>query len=250
MFLFSAAGGKLLVIGEGILDSNKKNLILDIGASYIGPGEFDRDYLVIGNELKEGLVTSPFLFYKPALRVKPNEATQVLASIREPYFSRTYGAFTSHQNTPYKLSDASHPGIIQHNNILFIAHKLDEMYYKHGAYLHRDLFKNCLDKLEYNPMIEVDLPSVGRISLLHQEDRKRFVAHLLYASPITRGECEVIEDLPSLFNTTVSVDLPEDIQRAILIPEMKELEISKSENRLIVTIPEFNCHSAISFEYE
>ena len=37
-----------------------------------------------------------------------------------------------------------HPGIIKNGNVIYVAHKLDEMYYKHGAYLHRDLFKNCL----------------------------------------------------------------------------------------------------------
>lgn len=247
---YTKNGGKLLIIGEGILDSTKKHLVLDIGASFIGQSNFDRDYLVIGDEINTGLVTSPFLFYKPALKINPNLNTKVLASIREPYFSRTYGSFTSHQNTPYKLEDAIHPGIIQYDNIIFIAHKLDQMYYKHGAYLHRDLFKNCLDKLGYNPMIEVNLPSVGRVSLLHQENKNRYVAHLLYASPITRGECEVIEDLPYLYDTKVIVNLPKEIKRAILIPEMKELEISKSKNRLVVTIPEFSCHSAISFEYE
>ena len=44
---FVKQGGKLLVLGEGALDWNKQNLQLDIGASYLGPGEYDRDYLVV-----------------------------------------------------------------------------------------------------------------------------------------------------------------------------------------------------------
>ena len=204
----------------------------------------------MGDELNEGLVTTPFLFYKSATRVKPYDSSEVLAYIREPYFSRTYGAFTSHQNTPYKLNNALHPGIIKNGNTIYIAHKLDEMYYKHGAYLHRDLFKNCLEALDFNPMIKVNLPSTGRVSLLHQQDKKRYVSHLLYASPITRGACEVIEDLPNLSNVKLTIDLPVKIKKATLIPAMKELNIIRKNNQIEVIIPSFSCHCAVSFEYE
>ncbi len=247
---FVKKGGKLLVLGEGALDWNKQKLQLDIGATYIGPGAYDRDYLVVDKELGDGLVSTPFLFYKSATKVQPNDSSKILAHIREPYFSRTYGAFTSHQNTPYKLNNALHPGIIKNGNVIYIAHKLDEMYYKHGAYLHRDLFKNCLKSLNFKPMVEVDLPSTGRISLLHQKDKKRYVSHLLYASPITRGACEVIEDLPHLNNVKLIVDLPEKIKKATLIPSMEQLKMVKNNNQIEVIIPSFSCHCAVSFEYE
>ena len=50
----------------------------------------------------ENLVESPFLNYNAALRFKANDA-EILASIKEPYFSRTPSSFSSHQNTPNKL---------------------------------------------------------------------------------------------------------------------------------------------------
>ena len=37
------------------------------------------------------------------------------------------------------------------------------------------------------------LPSAGRISLLHQENKSRFIIHLLYAPPLERGRCLIIE---------------------------------------------------------
>ena len=243
------AGGSLLVIGSGALDGKRQNLCIDIGAKYMGRGTYDRDYLVVGKELEDGLVNSPFLCYTPALRVKPSKKTEVLAAIREPYFSRTYEKFTSHQNTPYKLEDAPHPGVIRNGRVIFIAHELDKMYYTHGAQLHRDMFLNALNLLHQKPMIMTDLPSAGRVNLLHQPDQRRYVAHLLYGPPITRGECEVIEDLPTLFNIPVTVDLPAMVKKAILVPEMKELPIKKKNGKITVMIPEFSCHCAISFEY-
>ncbi len=247
---YARNGGSLLVIGDGALDRKRQNLLLDIGASYLGKGTYDKDYLIVGDKLDDGLVKSPFLCYTPALRVKPTSGTEVLAAIREPYFSRTYGKFTSHQNTPFQLEDAAHPGVIRNGNVIFLAHELDEMYYKHGARLHRDIFINALKLLHKKPMVETELPSAGRISLLHQADQKRYVAHLLYGPPITRGECEVIEDLPMLYNVPVIVDLPVRIKKAILVPEMNELPIRKKNGKLQVTVPNFSCHCAVVFEYE
>ena len=98
-------------------------------------------------------------------------------------------------------------------------------------------------------MVEVDLPSVGRVSLLHQPEDRRYVVHLLYGPPVTRGACEVIEDLPTLFNVEVKIDLPVSVKRALWVPEMKELPISEKNGKLSVTVPQFSCHSAIAFEY-
>ena len=87
------------------------------------------------------------------------------------------------------------------------------MYYHHGARLHRDLFVNVLKLLHTRPMVETELPSAGRISLLHQPQRNRYVAHLLYGPPSQRGRCEVIEDLPTLTDVSLSFDLPTSIKR-------------------------------------
>jgi hypothetical protein len=247
---FARQGGRLVVLGDGALNRERSGVLLDIGADYLGGAEYDKDYLLVAEGLNAGLVETPFLNFKPAIRVKPDAAAEVLAAIREPYFSRTYGKYTSHQNTPYRLEDAKHPGIIRNGNVFFIAHELDWMYHHHGARLHRDLLANVLKQLRKRPMVETELPSAGRVSLLHQPQHRRYVVHLLYGPPIRRGESEVIEDLPMLHNVPVAVDLPVSVSKAVLVPEMKELELVEQGGRVSVTVPEFSCHCAIVFEYE
>ena len=88
------------------------------------------------------------------------------------------------------------------------------------------------------------------VSLLHQVDAKRYVVHLLFASPIQRGNCEVVEDLVSLHNVPVWVDLPVHVKSAILIPEMEELVLEESSYGVQVSVPEFCCHCAIVFYYD
>ena len=247
---YVADGGKLLVIGEGALDAKREKLRLDIGAEYVGSGTVDQDYFVVGDPIAEKMVRSPVICYEPALRIKPAAGTEVLAAIREPYFNRTYGRFSSHLNTPYKLEDAEHPAMIRKGNVVFIAHELDKLYYVHGAQQHRQLFANALNLLHERPMIETKLPSAGRMNLLHQKDQKRYVAHLLYGPPITRGECEVIEDLPTLYDVPITFDLPVAVKKAVLVPAMQELEIMEQGGKRSVTVPEFSCHCAVSFEYD
>lgn len=246
---FARNGGKLLVIADGAFGRDRKEFVLDIGAQYQSPPQYSIDYLIAGPEINQGLVTSPFLNYEAAMRIKPESGIKILASIREPFFDRTYAKYSSHQNTPFQLQDAEHPGIIQKGNIIFIAHSLDKLYYEHGARLHRDLFTNALNLLHTNPMVKTEMPSAGRISFLHQPDKKRYVAHLLYGPPLQRGRCLVIEDLVPLHNIPVEVNVPEKIRKATLIPDRKNLRITKKGNSVRVTVPEFSCHCAVVFEY-
>ena len=244
---FIANGGKVLAMGSGIIVDGKP--IIDIGATYLGQAAYDVDYTLVGEELSEDLVMSPFLNYYPAVRVEPGNGTEVLAKIREPYFSRTIDHYCSHANTPYKLEDADHPAVIRKGNVIFLAHALDRQYHGQGARVHRDLFINTLNLLRTKPMVTADMPSSGRMNLLHQPEDNRYVVHLLYASPLQRGAVSVIEDLVPLYNTRVQVDFKEDIKTAYLIPSGKSLKMEKRGEKLEFIIPEFTCHTALVLEY-
>ena len=248
---FAKEGGHLIVLGSGVFKKGSNEIALDIGAEYQGDAQYDIDYMVVTKAIQGELIESPFLNYRPAKRFKPEPGVDCLASIHEPYFSRTYGAYCSHQNTPNRLEAASHPAILRKGTLIFIAHELDWMYLKHGARLHRDLLSNILKMVYERPMVRVELPSAGRLSLLHQPENKRYIAHLLYAPPIQRGECEVIEDLPPLHDVALNFDLPEPIQEALLIPDNEILPIigGDSSNEKSVHIPKFSCHCAIVLNY-
>ena len=247
---FTDAGGQLIVMGAGAMDKNAETLLLDIGAEYIGEANYDRDYLLAGPELQADLIESPFLNFKPARRFKPHDETAILAHLYEPYFSRTQGRYCSHQNTPHRLETSEHPAIIRKGNIIYIAPELDWMYLKHGARLHRDLFVNVLKLVHKRPMIETQLPSAGRLAFMHQAQEQRYIAHLLYAPPMQRGNCEIIEDMPPLYEIKLWIDLPETILAATLIPDGVDLKITQEGSKASVTIPKFSCHCAVALTHE
>ena len=246
---FLEDGGNMILMGKAGLDTENKRFIFDIGADYIGEASADIDYTVVGDKLLKDLFKAPFLNYIPALKVSPKNGTEVLAAIREPYFNRTLSHYSSHKNTPFKLTDADHPAVIRNGNIAYIASDLAEMYNSSGAKVHRDLFNNVLDLMHSNRMLQVDLPSSGRANLLYQPEHRRYVAHLLYGSPITRGDAEVIEDLVPIYDTQVILNVPETIKSVGLIPDNVDLKFVKTKEGISIVVPKFKCHTAVVFEY-
>jgi len=243
-------GGKLLVIGTGALNEGKNRIVLPVGATYQGKPLKDVDYMLVKEEIGEGIIKSPFLCNIPALRTQPVGASKVLAQVYEPYFSRTYSQYFSHRNTPPQTEPAPHPAIIRNGNVIFFAHNIDQIYFEFGARLHRDVFMNALHLLYESPMLQTDMPSAARVSLLHQPVHQRYVAHLLFATPIKRGRVHVIEDLVPLYDIPLSLKVPETVTRAYTVPGFQLLEVKKEGERNFVTVPEVTMHKAVVFEYK
>ncbi|MEC8649554.1 MAG: alpha-amylase family protein [Verrucomicrobiota bacterium] len=246
---YAREGGYLVVLGAGVFASDKKTVLLDIGADFLGEAKFDCDYLVVGEPYNSGLVSSPFLNYQATRRFLAHPETAVLATLREPYFSRTRAQYCSHQNTPYSVEVAEHPGIIRNGNIIYVAPELDWMYLKYGARLHRDLLVNILLELPINPMVTTTMPSAGRMAFMHQAHKHRYIAHFLYAPPMQRGKCEIIEDMPPLYDVPLQFDLPQSVTSAKLVPDDISLPITWAGRKGNVTVPKFSCHCAVVLQY-
>ena len=133
--------------------------------------------------------------------------------------------------------------------MILLAHRLGKLYFDLGARLHRDLFIRALRLLHTAPAVRTELPSAGRVSLLKQPDKGRYVAHLLYAPPLQRGGCLVIEDLPPLYDVPLEVRVPEEVVRAYLVPGGQDLAIKNEDGAVGVTVPRVQCHQAVVFEY-
>ncbi len=246
---FLAGGGKMILMHKAGFDPENGNFVFDLGATYTGDATADIDYTLVSEALLENLYDAPFLNYSAAVKVNPDPGTEVLAAIREPYFNRTLSHYSSHRNTPFQLTDADHPAVIRKENIAYIASDLAEMYNTNGARVHRELFSNVLHLMQPEPMLQVDLPSSGRVNLLFQPNKKRYVAHLLYGSPIQRGDTRVIEDLPLIFDTKVVLNVPEEIKSVRLIPDGINLEFTNTEEGIVAIVPKFQCHAAVVYEY-
>ena len=242
-------GGKMIVFGDGALDKAGKQFVLNIGADYLSLSPYQFDFTVVKPALGKEVVSSPFLNYEAALRIKPTTGT-TLAAVREPYFNRTYDKYSGHRATPYQLQDSEYPAVIQNGNVIYFAHKLDQMYYTSAVRLHRQLVENAIDLLYEKPLLAVkNLPSCGRVSFLKQEKENRYIAHLLYAPALQRGEVMVIEDLLPVPGVEIEVNVSEKVKKVYQIPDGKKVDFSRKGNKLIIKVPTFTMHTGIVLEY-
>ncbi|MCJ7550642.1 MAG: hypothetical protein MUQ30_13290, partial [Anaerolineae bacterium] len=246
---YLADGGSLVVLAAGAMDKDRSRFVLDVGADFEGQALYDIDYTAVDPSLGDDLMQSPVLNYIPALRTKPHAGTRILADIHEPYFSRTYAHYCSHQNTPHRLEKAAHPALIQKGNVVFAANPLDLMYDARAARPHRDLFETAIRRVYTDPILSVELPSAGRVSLLHQPEQHRYVAHLLYGTPHLRGGLELIEDLIPLYEIPVELRVGEKVKSATLIPDNVALTMKQDGDVVKVVVPKFRIHCAVVFEY-
>jgi len=244
---YLAQGGHLVVLGESGLNSSKTAFLLDCGARYMGDAQFTLDYTVVSDEINEGIVSTPFLNYTGAIRAELTDAI-ALAAVRVPYFDRTYGHYCSHMNTPYTDVNAPHPAVWRKGNITCLAHKLGSIYYQHGARMHRQLFINALRQQYTKPIVQAQLPSAGRMNVIHQPDQQRYVVHLMYAPPLQRGRCLVIEDMPDLFDVPVQLLVPEHVTKVFLAPSGILLDLGNTEAAQVV-VPRVHGHQAVVFSY-
>jgi len=219
---------------------------LDAGADYEGTAAYLQDYCCPGKELPLPFGNAPFLCYEAAQRTAVRDG-EVLAQVYEPWFDRTYGAYCSHRNTPYRSEPAAHPAAVRKGSVVYLAHPLCRLYHREGAQLFREVFIRAL-RLVYQPRYTVGLPSAGRTRLTWQEQEKRYIFHAAYASPIQRGSTSVIEDIVPLHEVTVRLETPGDVKSVRLVPQNEELPVEMENGWLKLTIPVLQCHQAVEIQ--
>ncbi len=215
----------MLVFGGGLLDEDGEAFAMDLGVEYVGDSEFQFDYTVLrpNSGLEKEVVSTPFVNYDGGLRATLQPEAEALAMIRLPYFDRTYGQVNGHRETPYRLEDSECPAVVRKGNGVWFAHELDRLYYERGVRLHRQLVENVLTKVDTRPMLSVaKLPSARRVSLLH---------------------------LPQVSGVTVTLDLPETVKKAYLIPGREVVKLTKTGTKVTAQIPTWRMHTGLVEEY-
>ena len=233
---FHKNGGKLLLIGDAVCHFE------DLGIRYLGHSEYDMDYIATGHSMIN--LDSPLLAYSSAYIVEINENYTVLADVYEPYFSRTYEKYCSHRNTPNQTQKAYYPAAVCNGQVAYIAHNIPQIYYDYGSSYHRDYFMAVLKTLLPNDVCEVvGLMSCGRMRLT--ENEKYYALHLFYASPVSRGEACVIEDIPELYNIKVTLHIDREISSVVKVPQNEDIAFTQGDGKLEFTVDKMKNHQLI-----
>lgn len=241
-------GGKLLASGSSGLTPDKSKFALDFGVTYGGVCAYNPTYVRPGFTLKNFAPTS-FVLYSQAQEITLCGA-QVLATRENPYFNRDVFHFCSHQHAPTTMQEAG-AAMTQNEAGIYIAYNIFEEYATKASMILKELVFHALDSLlGADKTLETTLPAQGVTTIQHQAAQSRYVHHLLYATPVKRGEdiC-VIEDIVPLYDVAVKVRLPQKIKKAYLAPQMEAIPLAQQDGYVCYRVPKLDCHQMVVLEY-
>lgn len=256
---YLAAGGSLLLSGQSGQGADGQ-FAVDAGIVDKGAVAFKPSYIKAADGVVSHLTRTPFVVYGTGRQIEAAGA-EVLAAIVPPYFNRAYNHFCSHQHAPDNPEAAAlGAAVTLKGRVGYIAFPIFSIYHDIGQPLYRHLVEALLKRLLPDPVLATDLPTSGRATVAHQEDRDRHIVHLLYGPPQVRGKAipagqgtrvmEMIEDIPAIGPVTASVRLPSPPKRAYEAVSGAELAITETSNgRYAVTLDRLHIHAAVVFEH-
>lgn len=240
---YAAGGGKVLATGKAAWDGQWHQAV-DFGIRFLGKNDFCPDYFRPSFPVPEWENTA-FVMYSDGYRIE-NVNGREWGRREEPYFNRTASAFCSHMHTP-DSGRYGGPGMVEGPDGIYVAWEVFRDYAVKGSLILKRMVCYALDRLlEGRKSLSASLPAQGVMTLTRQVDESRHIAHLLYASPVRRGnDIEVIEDVLPLYNISLQFRLKEPVRRVYLAPQMEELPFEKNGDVISVTVPEVNLHQMV-----
>ena len=247
---FCGRGGKVLCTGESGLSSEGDSFVLDLGAAGVKPSSFRPVYFRPKFDLGV-LSNSAFVIYSPAWDLEAEQGAEIPIERENPYFNRTTFAFSSHQHTPNDKSVRT-PAATVGRDGAYIGAELFSEYAEKGSLIAKLLVEHMIDELLGDrKTFCTDLPAQGVVTLMDQKEQSRLVNHLLYASPVRRGNgIEVIEDIIPLYDVHVSLRTDHKPSRVYLAPQKEEIPFTWEDGVLSYTVPKLDCHAMAVIEYD
>lgn len=244
---FLKNGGKILATGESGLNEAGDAFEVDFGAKWISKNQYNPDYFKPDFELKN-IAASSYIFYSQGQKIELTNGKE-LGRREDPYFNRDIFTFCSHQHTPNSCNYGG-PGMVENQNGIYIAWEVFEDYAIKGSITLKETVVYALDKLlGENKTLCTSLPAQGVVTLTRQDSLNRYVNHLLYVSPVKRGEdIEVIEDILPLYDVEVKVKVEKAVKRVYLAPQLEDIKFEVVNGYLNYTVPKLECHQMVAIE--
>lgn len=246
---YVAAGGKLLASGDSCVDLEKGEMLYDLGCVYEGRSAYNPAYVNPLMPLKN-LDDGTYVVYGEGNKVKLAEGGKELAQREESYFNRSVVHFCSHKHAPNSgVIEGSAVTVGKHG--AYICWKLFEEYATKGSLILREIVTATLDLLlGADKTLETNLPAQGVVTLMDQTAERRLVNHLLYASPVKRGDgIEIIEDILPVYGVNVTLRPNKEVRRVYLAPQMTEIPFEQKNGTVKYTVEKMENHQMVVLDY-
>ncbi|MCA0755802.1 beta-galactosidase trimerization domain-containing protein [Paenibacillus sp. N4] len=246
---FLESGGKVLATGNSGLNPEQTHFILDLGVRDAGSNPYQPDYFRPLFPL-EPLGDASYIFYANGRRVELDGGEE-LGKREDPYFNRDVYHFCSHQHTPSSLNDGG-PGMVLSACGIYVAWNVFEDYAVKGSLALKEVIVYALNLLLPDKTLQTSLPAQGIVTLQEQASESRYINHLLYASPVKRGDgIEIIEDMIPLSNIRVTLRLPgKQVTGVYTAPDLNKVAFTVEGETLNYQIDQIIGHQMVVIDYE
>ena len=239
---YVAQGGKILACADAPVYQGE--IAFDLGARRIGEDKLVPAYLCADYSLEtaDGMA----LLIKEGSQTVIEATGECLAHKYSPYFVREGVNFCSHAHTPYD-PDKRSPAITRGKDGIYVCADLFYEYAKYGSLNPKQLLLPLLETLlEGKKTVKTNLPTSGKVALYRKGDS--LFLHLLYGNTAVRGNgVEVVEDLATLADIRVSLDLP--VQKIIRRPSGEELAFTvNGEGRTELCLDRLHCYEVLELK--
>lgn len=253
---FVAAGGKLLLSHEALLDHQARVFVLadEMGVDYLEPCRSVPDYFEITAPALHSTVSRPDFAYSlyegPGVCVAARQGTSRLAEGVESYFNRTWEHFSSHDFTPPRNNTAGYPAITRHEGVIYFSGSIFAAYQKHGNLTFRALVGGCLDLLLPERILETDAPASAEVSVMRQGTRD--IVHIVnyHAGRRSPAHVEVLEEPVPLRDVTLRLRRANPTTSVKLARANLTLGFEDHQGIVSVVVPRIGAHDVIVFEGE
>jgi hypothetical protein len=140
--------------------------------------------------------------------------------------------------------------MVESDNGIYLAWNVFGDYATKGSLALKECVLVAINRLLPDKTLRTNLPAQGIVTLMEQPAEKRYINHLLYASPVKRGNgVEVIEDILPIYDTQVTLELGKAVKNVYLAPQMEPLPFEASESGTVsYTLPKLECHQMVVIE--
>ncbi len=259
-------GGKILASFESGLEPSGKafamesfgieKLLVDYtdwkGENSSGKDYFTNDYcdfVIPDGEIFKGLPKAEHSMYIRGLSVKAGTNTEVLSHIVKPWFYRSPEHFCSHQQTS-SSGEIGSPAITRLENILYFSHPVFTIYRKKGPIWIKKMVSNGI-KMLVEPRIIHNGPSTLKMTINRQNDKSRWIIHLLHYIPEKRCEqIETIEDIIPLHDTFFTLKIEKPPLSMRIVPGKKRLDFTIKGDRAEFCVSRIEGHCMIEVQFQ
>ena len=245
-------GGKILASGYSGVDESG-NIAFNLGAVREGEHKIVPSYASPEIELSDIGRAGYILYEAPTHKVTLAEGAKELASMRQPYFERTYEHFCSHLHAPENPEYAGSAVTLGRDGA-YIAFPVCYEYANVGTQFVKQMFFATVDMLlGESKSVKTSVPTQASVSLMNQKDENRLVFHIVYAPRNVKGmtnKIEIIEDSIPIYNTPVCIKVGEKkIKRVYTAPDGTDVSFTQDGELVKFNIDKFEMHAMIVLDY-